>query len=446
MQGSSPERTQQTFLYQTLSELLNPKHPLYLLAGEYPWESVEEEFGEYYSETGRPAKPVRLMISLLLLKQMYNLGDETVVEEWIQNPYYQYFSGETTFQWQFPCEPSDLVHFRKRIGESGVKKLFEYSVRLHGKSGQEKTIVADTTVQEKNITYPTDVKLYRKVVLACWRIADKEVITLRQRYSRTIRKLFLLQRFRHHPKNYKKSLRAEKKLKTIAGRLHREIGRKVSPERLKEYEYQLSICSKILSQKRTDTDKLYSLHAPEAYCMSKGKEHKQYEFGSKVSLLKTKTHNIIVGALSFAKNDYDGHTLVPALQQYKDIFGFEPSEVIADRGYRGKSTIGATTITIPKPGSRAMTVSQKRAIRKKFRRRAAIEPSIGHLKSDVGLDRNYLKGTIGDTLNVMLAATAHNLRQWLRKAKGLFASFFLSLKISFRMLFISQTVLTYYLK
>lgn len=171
MKGKSPEKGQNSFLYQGLKELLNPKEPLYQLSEKIPWEEIEKEFGKYYVNFGRPSKPIRLMVSLLLLKQMHNLGDETVVSQWVQNPYWQYFSGEREFQWKFPIEPSDLVHFRKRIGEGGVKRILKISIDLHGKSSMEGEVLVDTTVQEKNITFPTDVKLHKKIIEQCRKIA-----------------------------------------------------------------------------------------------------------------------------------------------------------------------------------------------------------------------------------------------------------------------------------
>lgn len=169
MKSSSQNHHQKSFLYQGLAEMLNPEEPLYQLAEKIDWKEIEKEFEKYYINFGRPAKPVRLMVSLLMLKQMYNLGDETVVERWVQNPYFQYFSGERDFQWKFPVEPSDLVHFRKRIGAEGVEKILGVSVKIHGKESMESEVVVDTTVQEKNITYPTDTKQYRKIIDQCGR-------------------------------------------------------------------------------------------------------------------------------------------------------------------------------------------------------------------------------------------------------------------------------------
>jgi transposase, IS5 family len=428
MKSNSPNQAQENFLYQGLKEMLNPKEPLYQLTEKIPWTEIEKAFSKYYVEFGRPAKPIRLMISLLLLKQMYNLGDETVIEHWVQNPYWQYFSGEKRFQWKFPVEPSDLVHFRKRIGEEGIKKILEISISIHGKAALEKEVVIDTTVQEKNITFPTDVKLHKRIIQQCTKIAEAEEVEQRQSYKRTIKKLVMAQRFRNHPKNRKKALQAERKLKTIAGRMVRELERKLTIEQKQKYETNFDIYNQILRQKKTDTEKIYSIHEPKVYCISKGKDHKKYEFGSKASLVITKKSGIIIGAYSLEKNEYDGHTLPKALEQCEQLRGLRPTAAIVDRGYKGKTKIGETEILLPKAPRKAMSEYEKRKARTRFRRRAAIEPVIGHLKADNRLIRNYLKGIIGDQINVMLAGAAFNMRKWMRKAKTFFGSIYESIE------------------
>lgn len=421
MKSNSPNKDQRSFLYQTLEEMLNPKEPLYKLANSIKWSELEKEFEKYYINFGRPAKPIRLMVSLLILKQLYNLGDETVVGQWVQNPYMQYFSGEREFQWKFPIEPTDLVHFRKRIGEDGVKKILEISIKLHGKESMETEVVVDTTVQEKNITFPTDVKLHRKIITQCCKIANKEGIEQRQSYKRTVKDLTKLQRFRNHPKNKKKAESAGRKIKTIAGRLVRELERKLITEEQKQrYEERLELFNKILNQKKEDKDKIYSIHEPGVYCISKGKEHKKYEFGAKASIVITKRSGIIVGAYSLEKNEYDAHTLPKVLEQCEELRGTRPKVAIADRGYRGKTKVGETEILIPKPMKKSASEYEKKKTRERFKRRASIEPIIGHLKTDYRLERNYLKGVIGDSINLMLSAAAFNFKKWMRKTANFF--------------------------
>lgn len=423
MKGKSPDKKQLDFFSQPLEKLLNPRHPLYRLADIMPWDEFEDAFSDLYSHTGRPSEPIRQMVSLLILKQLYNLSDETVIERWVENPYCQFFSGEVYFQWEYPCDPTDLVLFRKRIGEQGVEKILQVSIKLHGKKSKEKEVLVDTTVQEKNITFPTDSKLHSRIIEHCVKISEKEGITLRQSYRRTRKKLMLAQRNANHPKNRKKALAARRKLKTIAGRLVRELKRKLSPEALNRYRDQLDIFEQILSQTRNSKNKIYSIHEPQVYCISKGKDHKKYEFGSKASIVLTKNKGIIVGALSIPENKYDGHTLPEVLKQAGRLMDQKPDFAICDRGYRGKSIIEDVKILTPKRPGKTATRYQKEKARKRFRRRAGIEPVIGHLKSDYKLARNFLKGAIGDNINLMLAAAAFNIKKFMKELQNYFFGF-----------------------
>jgi len=438
MQNKKSHNHQKQFLCEGLSEMLNPKDSLYQLSHAIDWDKLEHDFSHYYIDFGRPAKPTRLMISLLLLKQMFDKGDETVVAEWVRNPYWQYLSGLETFQWRLPCEPSDLVHFRNRIGKEGIKRIFEISVELHEASvSKEKEVVIDTTVQEKNIAYPTDTNLYRKISQECVKMAAKENIPLRRSYARTIPKLVFAQRGRSRPKTHKKAVKATRKLKTIAGRLVRELHRKLPEEALNKYIDKLAIFQRVLDQKRSDKNKIYSLHEPGVYCMSKGKEHKRYEYGSKVSIAITKTSGIIVSAMNFENNIFDGKTLPDVLEDIKRVTGIVPKVAIVDQGYRGKKQIDETVIISADKLKKNLSVCQKRKTKKRLRRRASIEPIIGHLKSDFRLAVNYLKGIIGDHLNVLMASAAFNIKKWMRMN----ASFILSL-LEIRYLRIFKVILT----
>jgi IS5 family transposase len=428
MKGNPPDTSQFNLYRQQLENLINPGHPLCKLAKRIPWHELERHFANLYHHSGRPAKPIRLMVSLLILKQLYNLSDETIVERWVENPYFQFFSGESVFQWTFPCHPTDLVYFRNRIGEEGVEKIFQVSIELHGKRAKEREVLVDTTVQEKNITFPTDVKLYKRIIEHCVAIAEKEAVPLRQSYRRTTKKLMLAQRFSRHPKNRKKARAAQRKLKIIAGRLVREIERKLPASSLGRYSQEISLFQRILEQKQDSTNKIYSIHEPQVYCISKGKDHKKYEYGSKASIVVTKNSGIVVGAVHFSKNKYDGHTLPDTLKQTTELVGRRPKVAICDRGFRGKSIVDGTKIIIPKaPGNRSSKYKKQKA-RKRFRRRAGIEPIIGHLKSDFRLMRNYLKGSLGDSINLMLAAAAFNFRKLLRQLQDYFLLFLLILR------------------
>lgn len=412
----APKQVSQAQLsfYSTFEEQLSHRHPLYILANQVKWNIFEEAFTPLYSEEGRPGKPIRLMVSLLMLKHIRNLSDESVVEQWFENIYYQYFSGEKTYACGVPCEPSELVHFRNRIGAAGIELILKESIRVNGKDGEEQDATTDTTVQEKNITYPTDNKLHRKIIKKCVGIAADENIELRQSYTRTVKKLLMEQRFRNHPKNKGRARKADRKVKTIAGRLVRELERKLTPGL---HQDTLELFKKVLAQKKADSNKIYSLHEPHTQCMSKGKEHKKYEFGSKVSIITTKTTGVIIGAINIEKNVHDSKTLQPALEQQQRLTGITLKNNFVDRGYRGVKQMLGTTIITPDKSGKQRTPYQKQKLRNGFKRRAAIEPKIGHLKQDHRLSRNFYKGIKGDNINIMLAAAGMNFKRMMNKWK-----------------------------
>lgn len=421
-----PRNTAQTGFYNTFEEQLQHQHPLYILANTIDWQRFEDAFSKHYSATmGASAKPIRLMVSLLILKQLRNLSDESVVEQWSENSYYQYFSGKDCFCSGVPCVPTELVEFRKRIGEEGIELILKESIRVNGKDAQEETLSGDTTVQEKNITFPTDDKLYKKIIRKCQRIAEKEDIELRQSYTRTVKTLSILQRFKRRKGGDIQARKAARKIKTIAGRLVRELERKLSAQALQQWGTMLALFQQVLAQKKNDGNKIYSLHEPQVKCFSKGKEHKKYEFGSKISLLVTQTTGVIVGALNFKENLHDSKTLSAALEQHERLTAKVPRAVYVDRGYPGIQRIGNTEIHMPKPDK---NITKEK--RKSHQRRAAIEPVIGHLKHNDRLLRNFLKGSFGDAVNVMLAAAAMNFKRMMniwKDAKFSFEHFFRSL-------------------
>lgn len=414
MQGQERNLRQQSLLYANLIDQLNPKNPLLKMAEVIPWNYFEESFSKLYSSTGRPAKRIRLMIGLCILKHLENLSDEVLVERWVQNPYYQAFCGEVEFQWKLPCDPTDLVYFRKRIGKEGFEKILAVSIEIHGEEIHEKEACIDTTVAEKNTTFPTDDKLNRKIIIRCLKLADKEGIKLRRSYRCEVKNLLLNLRFRHSPRNKSKAKKASKRLKTISGVLVRELQRKLPTEILAEQKENFELYERVIKQKRNDKNKIYSLHEPHIYCMSKGKVHKQYEFGVKASIAKTKDSNLIVGALAFAKNCHDSHTLPDVLEQIKRIAKWIPNFGLCDRGYRGKKEVENTKIIIPDSRPKKSILNyEKLKQRKRFRKRAGIEGVIGHLKADHRLDRNFLSGFLGDEINLLMAAAAFNFKKWL---------------------------------
>ncbi|HVX52266.1 MAG TPA: IS5 family transposase [Chitinophagaceae bacterium] len=411
MLTSPKKHSPQLGMFSGLADQLDQKHPLFRLADKINWQVFQDAFKVYYSEKmGKPAKPIRLMVSLLILKYVRNLSDENLVEQWAENLYYQYFSGEQYFQPSIPCVPTELVAFRQRIGEAGMELILKESIRVNkppDDNGNAAAVVSvDTTVQEKNITYPTDDKLYKKIIKGCWKIADKEGIDVRQSYSRVVKKLSRQQRFSKTKNGAKDARKANKKIKTIAGRLVRELARKLPLDHLGAYLPSLKLYQRVLSQKRADSNKVYSLHEPDVKCYSKGKEHKKFEFGSKVSILVDQGTGVIMGALNFTETLHDSKTLPEALEQYERLTGKQAAEVFVDRGYRGMTTYKDSKIYVPKPDKKITKTK-----RSKHSKRASVEPVIGHLKKDYRLCRNYLKGITGDLINVMLSAAAMNFKR-----------------------------------
>jgi len=418
MLGKTKHSPQKNLFKPHLVDFINTTHELVLLANTIDWKHFEESFCELYSKTGRPSMPIRLMVGCLLLKRIYNLGDETLATTWIRDPYMQYFCGMDHFEHQFPCDPSDFVHFRKRIGEKGIEKIFFYSINLHGKEAEESVVLSDTTVQENNTTFPTDAKLAKRIIDKLNTIANKEEIIQRQNYKKVSKQLVRDTHNSTHPKRAKKARAASKKLNTIAGRLIRELNRKLTYEQYEKYREEFEGYQKVLNQKRKDKNKIYSIHKPFTSCIAKGKAHKQYEFGNKIGLTVTSKNLIITSIKSFEGNPHDSKTIAPLLEQIKSNENPLPKEIIYDRGGKGAKFIGETKISTPdyRPLKRD-TEYQKRTKRKKFRRRAAIEPVIGHLKTDHRMGQNYLSGNNSPQINAYLAATGWNLKKMMEKLK-----------------------------
>ena len=397
-------------------DMLDSKDPLIVLANNFPWSKVESKFQKYYKndKVGRPNKPIRLMVGLLLLKQLENISDENVVLQFKRNPYYQYFCGFTEYTPSLPCHSTELVKFRNRIGKEGMEEILKMSVQMHIKDAiNDEQVIIDSTVQESNMTFPTDGKLAIKMIHHLHHIAKEEKIQLRRTYIKEIKGHRISLRFFRHPKKIKKARAAMKRLGTIVGILIRDISRNLGDAQLAKHKEAFELYEKVISQKKKDSNKVYSLHESHIYAVAKGKDHKKYEYGTKASLVTTMKSNIIIGAVAHKKNEHDSKTLEAALSHANKHRTKPIIEAICDRGYRGKKEVEGTVICIPDSPKKRDTKYQKEQKRKKFRRRAAIEPIIGHIKSDHRMQRNYLKGFVGDEINLLLAASAFNLKKWM---------------------------------
>ena len=425
-------------MFWELDSMLDNHHELYVLANLIDWDVFEKSFAPlFHEDNGRPAKPIRLMTGLVILKHLRNVSDETVVEQFKENAYYQYFCGELVFTTAAPCAASELVHFRHRIKEEGMELILKESIRVNlaiedaGKKAKDKsegkdgrgrkpyygqTAFIDTTVQEKNVTFPTDSKLLNKVIAYCGKVAAKEHTHVRQSYSRELKGLKRTQRFRGKSHSAKKVAKADRRMRTIAGRLVRELLRKL-PEQ-SPYRERLDLCLKFVNGEKVDGHKIYSIHEPDVLCIGKGKEHKKYEFGNKVSIVRHWS-GLIIGALSF-RNEFDGHTVDKSLEQVDRIYGRKVKVLAGDRGYRGKEKSGDTAVMIPDTPKQTDSQYIKNKKHKLFCKRAGIEPVIGHCKSDHRLGRNFYKGLFGDSINVMLAAAGFNFKRAIRLSFCLF--------------------------
>jgi IS5 family transposase len=408
--------TDQFALFQAnFKQILNPEHQLCLLADAINWPDFDTHFTDCYSDDmGRPGNAIRLMVGLHYLKHAFDESDESVIDRWVENPYWQYFCGFDYMQHECPIHPTSMVKWRQRVGAEKLESLLAETIRIALKSRQVtsqqlRKITVDTTVQEKAIAFPTDARLYTKMLLRLVNLSRQRGIQLRQTYIRKAPQLLKQQGRYAHARQFKRSRRCTKTLRTLLGRVVRDIGRKAVEIDPQLHEY-LERAEKLLSQTQKSKNKLYSIDAPEVECISKGKAHKRYEFGCKVSVAVTNESNWVVGVQALHGNPYDGHTLAEAIEQVQRITGRDIKEAFVDKGYRGHDYTGDGQVHIT--GQRGKGKAGP-ALRKRKKRRSAVEPKIGHMKSDNRMNRNYLKGAEGDRTNAILAGIGANIRKLL---------------------------------
>jgi IS5 family transposase len=434
------EGGEQDLFRSRLDQVINMDHALVKLARTIDWRFLEEKFGAVYADgSGRPPLPTRLMAGLAILKHTYNLSDEVVCELWLENPYYQYFCGEEFFQHRLPLDRSSMTHWRNRMGEERLQALLQESLAVATRTGAMKPgdlsrVIVDTTVQSKNITFPTDAKLLNRAREKLVKLAKQLGVELRQSYTR-VGKIALIHHQRYaHAKQFKRANRALRTLRTYLGRVIRDIARKIEgdPGLEAKFAFLMSLARRVRAQQRGQRGpKVYSLHAPEVECIGKGKPHKPYEFGVKVSVATTLKHSkggqFVAHAQALPGNPYDGHTLASVIPAIEQLVGNTIERLHADAGYRGHNAP-------PDYKFKIYTSRQQRrvtpAIKREMKRRSAVEPVIGHLKEEHRMDRNYLAHRHGDANNAVLAAVGYNFRRlirWLTEFLRLFlAMFFLS--------------------
>jgi IS5 family transposase len=418
---TSPAENRQGDLFRVeLCTLVDPAHGLIKLADTVPWARLEERFGALFCEdNGRPAHPTRLLVALHYLKYAYDLSDADVVSGWIENPYWQYLSGMQFFEHRRPLEPSSLTRWRQRVGQAGAEALLSETIAaglmLRAITpAQLQRVNVDTTVQEAHVRFPTDARLYERARRRLVTAARRGGIRLRQSYTR-VGKWLLLQVNRYaHARQIKRAARCTKQLKTLLGRTLRDIARQLhTPD--PEMQTLMTTGQKIFEQQRKDSAKIYSVHAPHIECIAKGKAHKRYEFGCKVALGATSRGGWWVAARAMHGNPYDGHTLAETLEQIERVARRAPRQVFADRGFRGHDYAGPIQVHL----DRARRGALPKALWGWIKRRAAIEPGIGHLKQEHRMDRNRLHSVAGDMFNAILSAAGMNFRKLVAHAAAL---------------------------
>ncbi len=410
-----------------LDQIIDLDHALVRLALAIDWQFFEGKFGAVYTdEPGRPPLPTRLMAGLSILKHSYNLSDEVLCERWVENPYFQYFCGEEFFQHRLVFDRSSLTRWRQRMGEQKLQALLQESLAVATRTAALKPadlarVVVDTTVQPKAVMFPTDAKLLNRARERLVRLCKKLGVELRQSYRR-VGKLALIKHQRYaHAHQFKRATRSLRKLKTYLGRVIRDITRRIADDdALQElFAHELNLARRVLAQDRHQRGrKVYSLHAPEVECIGKGKAHKPYEFGVKVSVATPIKHSaggqFVTHVAALPGNPYDGHTLAEVVPDMQALIGNVLERIIADAGYRGHNAPAEHQFRVYTAGQKRRVTPQ---VKREFKRRAAIEPVIGHLKDNHRMGRNYLAHSNGDAINAVLAAAGYNFRrliQWLR--------------------------------
>src|ERR1700691_5530060 len=430
-----------------LKNIINLRHELVLLGDLIDWKRLEEHFAPYYRQAGRPGLPIRLVVGLHLLKHIEGLSDEAVCERWERDPYMQHFCGEEYFQHSFPLERSGMTHFRNRVGEEALETLLQETLAAAHRAAAlnlraTEAVAVDTTVQEKAIAHPPEHGLMLAAIEQLGAQAKKAGLPLRQSYVRVARYAAMKTGRYLHAQQKKRARRQLKFMRVRLRRLIRDVRRKMAgvpalPERVVErLESTLGGAWRIAHQKRGDERYLYSWHATEVECISKGKARARYEFGCKVSIATNlhpaKGGHFILQARALHGNPYDGHTLKRALDDVRGLVGRSPLRVAVDQGYKGHRLTGHPHTAVYITGQRRGVTDK---IKRWLKRRAVVEPVIGHAKNDGLLGRNWLKGRAGDRCNALLAAAGFNLRQLLRFLRSIpyfLRDFFCALLLTLR--------------
>lgn len=424
---SKPRDERQKDLFRpALEQIIDLGHPLVRLAGEIDWGFLEGRFASVCRPgPGQPPLPSRLVAGLLILKHMHDLSDEALCARWLENPYYQYFCGEPAFRHELPFDRSSLTRWRQRLGEAQIAALIQESLSVAHKTGAIATkdlerVAVDTTVQPKAIAHPSDARLLHRALVKLVDLAKREGVALRQSYARVAKRAAIMVGRYAHAHQFKRMRRELRFLRARLGRVIRDIRRKIAGDAVLEARLGplLDLALRVRWQDQHQRGhKVYALHAPEVECIGKGKARAPYEFGCKVSIATPVTApaggQFVLHAKALHGNPFDGHTLGPVVADMAAQIGVEPRRIHVDKGYRGHNHPNRFKVWISGQVRRVT-----RAIRREMKRRAAVEPVIGHVKAEHRMGRNYLKGRDGDRINAVLAAAGYNfglLLRWLER-------------------------------
>jgi transposase, IS5 family len=420
------DNRQKDLLRPALEAIIDHGHPLVRLACEIDWGFLDGRFASVCTPgVGQPPLPTRLVAGLFILKHMHDLSDEVLCVRWLENPYYQFFCGELSFCHRLPFERSSLTHWRQRLGEEQLAALIQESLSVAHKTGALATrdlerVVVDTTVQPKAIAHPTDARLCHRALEKLVDLARRNDVPLRQSYRRVAQRAAIMVGRYTHAHQFKRARRELKFLRIRLGRVIRDIRRKIAGNDALTGRFAdlLALAIRVRFQDhRQRGPKVYALHAPEVECIGKGKARAPYEFGCKVSIAtpvtKPKGGQFVLHAKALHGNPYDGHTLGPVITDLETLTGVKTRRIHVDKGYRGHNHQEKFRVWITGQAHRVTA-----PIRREMKRRAAVEPVIGHVKAEHRMGRNYLKGRDGDRINAVLAAAGYNfslLLRWLKR-------------------------------